>query len=365
MKRIKVRLGKRSYDIIIGSGLLKAAGGEIEKIRIGKDALVITNKRLLGLYRKGLENSLKRNGFSVRFELVPDSEKAKSIGVVTTLLNRISAYDVRKELFIIAFGGGVVGDVAGFVASVYKRGIPYVQIPTTLVAQVDSSIGGKVAIDLSVAKNLAGAFYQPRLVLSDISLIKSLPPRQLKNGLAEVIKYGVIKDVRLFKFLAANRKKILRGDPRALEFVISRCARIKAGVVSRDEFDKKGVRATLNFGHTIGHAIEAASGYSKCYNHGEAVAIGMVVASRISARLGYMKVSGADKIEELIKKTGLPTAAKGVRPSDVYRSHLHDKKFIRGRNRFILPTKIGAVRQVEGVSDSVIVNVLKNRCSAR
>jgi len=209
MKKIRVNLKDRSYDILIGESLLKGCGPILNRLDIGKDAVIVTNKYLLGLYGTILARSLKRAGISVRFELVPDSERAKSNRTAIELINRIAGYDKGKRLFIIAFGGGVIGDLAGFVAAVYKRGVPYVQIPTTLLAQVDSSIGGKVAIDTPIAKNLIGAFYQPRLVLSDISLIKTLSKRQIRNGIAEILKYGVIKDRNLFEYLKKNHKKIL------------------------------------------------------------------------------------------------------------------------------------------------------------
>ena len=355
----KVHLKDRSYDIVIGDGLLKKVGGILKKLDIGQDAVVITNERLLRLYRRPLEKSLTEGKLTVHFETVPDSEKAKSATIATRLIDRISKHDKSKSIFIIAFGGGVVGDLAGFVAAVYKRGIPYIQIPTTLLAQVDSAIGGKVAIDLSVAKNMVGAFYQPKIVISDVSVLKSLSTKQVRNGLAEIIKYGIIEDAGLFSFLEANYAKILKRDRNALEHVIERSARIKAGFVERDELDKKGIRAILNYGHTIGHAIEAATRYSGRYSHGEAIAIGMIVAARISQRLGLMHQAPADRIERLINSTGLPTKIEGLRFEDIYESHLHDKKFSRKKNRFVLPARIGKASVVEDVSDSAIRSVLK------
>lgn len=360
VKKIRVRLKGRSYDIAVGANIVRdKSGAFLKRLNIGRDAVVITNSRLLKIYGMALKGSLASAGFTVRFELVPDSEAAKSNKVAAMLINRISSYDTHKDLFIVAFGGGVVGDLAGFVAAVYKRGIPYVQIPTTLLAQVDSAIGGKVAIDLSVAKNLVGAFYQPRLVLSDVSLLKTLSPRQVRNGLAEIIKYGVIKDRALFEFLEKNYRKVLRLERKTLEYVVMRSSRIKASLVSKDEFDKRSLRAVLNFGHTIGHAIETACGYSNRFYHGEAVACGMVIAARISAALGKMKASDADRVEALINAIGLPTRMKGLNVPDIYRSHLHDKKFIHGKNRFVLPTGIGSVKVVSGVPDPIIIRILK------
>jgi len=363
VQKIKVRLKERSYEIIVGRGLIERCGAFVKKLRIGKDAVIITNRKLLGLYGKKIAASLERSGITSRFELIPDSERAKSGDAASRLIGRISAYDTMKQVFIIALGGGVTGDLAGFVASVYKRGIPYVQVPTTLLAQVDSAIGGKVAIDLPVAKNLVGAFHQPRLVLSDISALKTLPKRQVRNGLAEVIKYGVISDRALFSFVEINYRKILALDAKSMEYIIAHSSGIKADLVSKDEFDKKGVRAILNFGHTIGHAIEAAGGYSFRYGHGEAVAIGMVIASRISESLGILKTQEADRIEALIKKAGLPVSVKGLRPGAIYASHLHDKKFVHGKNRFVLPQRIGRTVLAEGIPETVIKNIINKRLS--
>ena len=359
MKRIKVHLKDRSYDILIGRGLLKSLGAILKRLDIGKDAVCITNSSLLNLYKPALARSLKKGGYSVRFETIPDSERAKSIGVAVNLINKIACYDKRKKIFIINFGGGVVGDLAGFVASVYKRGIPYIQIPTTLLAQVDSAIGGKVAIDLPVAKNLVGAFYQPRLVLSDVELLSSLPERQIRNGLAEVVKYGIIKDARLFKFLEKNYGKLLRYDKASLEHVILASSRIKAGIVEKDEYDKTGERAVLNFGHTIGHAIESASKYDGKYNHGEAIAVGMVAATKISLSLGLIRMKDAVRIIDLIAKLKLPVSCAGESLKSIYDAHLHDKKFIHGKNRFVLPVHIGETRIIENIPDSVITKVLK------
>ncbi|MBN2453087.1 MAG: 3-dehydroquinate synthase [Candidatus Omnitrophica bacterium] len=360
MKKIKVFLGKRSYDILIGKGLIGRCGPLLKNLGLGHDALIITNKRLSGLYGKRLSTTLRKSGFSPRFELVRDSEKAKSFAALEKLLSRISRYDINKKPFIIALGGGVVGDLAGFAASIYKRGIPYVQLPTTLLAQVDSSIGGKTAVDLPVAKNMAGSFYQPRIVISDTETLKTLSPRQIRNGLAEVVKYGVIKDPGLFSFIESNYRRIINCDMEAMEHIIYRSARIKADVASKDEFDRKGIRAILNYGHTIGHAIETAAEYSGRYNHGEAVALGMLIAGRIAVRLRILKKAAALKIEGLIRKIGLPVSVKAVEPSKIYDSHLHDKKFVRGRNRFVLASDIGSVKIVEDVPDYAIREAINN-----
>ena len=361
MNRVRVSLGERSYDILIGEGLLSKSGAIVKKLKIGRDAVVITNKALKRAYGKTLKNSLKSSGISVKFELLPDSEKAKSSSTLLKVLDHVAAYDRHRSLFIIALGGGVVGDLAGFAAAAYKRGVPYVQIPTTLLAQVDSSIGGKVAIDLPAAKNLAGAFYQPRVVISDTNVLMSLSPRQVHNGLAEIIKYGVILDKALFAYLERNHKKAALLDKKVLAHIIMRSASIKAGLVGKDELDKKGKRIILNYGHTIGHAIEAASSYSNRYNHGEAIAIGMCVAADIACGIGLLKEDDRDRIERLIKKCRLPTEIKSLKFNKIYEAHLHDKKFVRNKNRFVLPRAPGSCCVVEAVPESVIAWAVKKR----
>jgi 3-dehydroquinate synthase len=359
VKKVRVSLPNKPYDILIGDGLISRAGAILKRLRLGKSAVVITNKRLADLYGKKLKDSLNRSGMDCKILLVPDSEKAKSDRVFISILDKIGSYDSNRAPFLIALGGGVVGDLTGFTAAVYKRGIPYVQIPTTLLAQVDSSIGGKTAIDLRAAKNLAGSFYQPRVVISDISTLESLPARQVRSGLAECIKYGVIKDAGLFKYLEKNHKKALALDKNVLKHIIHRCSRIKASVVASDEFDKKDKRVILNYGHTVGHAIEGACGYSQKYNHGEAVAIGMICAALIASRLGMLEMSDASRIEALIRKCSLPTRISGLKLSRIYDSLLRDKKFMGGKPRLVLPLKIGKVRVLDGVERPVILDSIK------
>ena len=322
---------------------------------------MITNKTLKRVYGKTLKRSLNRSGITVKFELVPDSEKTKSSGILLKVLDRIAAYGRRRSPFIIALGGGVIGDLAGFAAAVYKRGVPYLQIPTTLLAQVDSGIGGKVAIDLPAAKNLVGAFYQPKAVISDINVLMSLSPRQVRNGLAEIIKYGVIKDRPLFVYLERNYKKAVGLNKKVLEHLITRSAMIKARLVGEDEFDRKGKRIILNYGHTLGHAIETASFYSNRYNHGEAIAIGMCMAADIALKLNLLKKDDAARIERLLNWCGLSTKAKGLKFGRIYEAHLHDKKFAGNKNRFILPLTIGSARIVEAVPDRVMAWAVKKR----
>ncbi|HOX54606.1 MAG TPA: 3-dehydroquinate synthase [Candidatus Omnitrophota bacterium] len=353
MKRIIVKLGQRSYPIIIGYKIFSRIGPALKSIRIGRDAIIITNnflKRKLGVT---LKRNLEKTGFTVKFEVVPDSEKSKSTLEVFKLVNDIGKYDIKRRIFIIALGGGVVGDLAGFVAAIYKRGISYIQVPTTFLAQIDSAIGGKTAVDLSVGKNLVGAFYQPRMVFTDPALLATLDRRQVRSGMAEAIKYGVIADSKLFEFIEKNHKAILGLNRKVLEFVVYRCSLIKSKVVSLDEKEQRGIRTILNYGHTVGHALETVGGYEK-YNHGEAVGLGMIAAARISGELNLIDKKSCQRIEHVIADAGLPTSAKKINKFRLMSVLYRDKKFVKGLTRFVLPVKIGKVVVREDIPLSVI-----------
>ena len=358
MKIVKVKLKQNPYDIVIGENILPKLGAHIKKLNIGRDAIVITNPIVKKLYGSTITKSLKKSGFSVKVMTVPDGEKSKSVKTCFELIEQVAKYDILKRPFIVAVGGGVIGDLAGYVAAAYKRGIPYVHVPTSFLAQIDSAIGGKVAIDLKVGKNLVGAFYQPKMVYSDIAVLKTLPKRQLKNGMAEAIKYGVIYDNKLFAYLEKNFAKILETDSKALTHVVIRSSQIKADVVLRDEKETKGVREILNFGHTIGHAIEAAGGF-KVYQHGEAIALGMHVAADISVQKKMLTQSAADRLGALIESVGLPMQIKKVKLSDITRLMKHDKKFKTGKTRFVLARSIGRVSVIEGVKEVVIKKAVR------
>ncbi len=354
MTEIKVNLGRNSYKIKIGSGIIKKAGSCLSRLAVGKDGIIITNPSVNRLYGKALRESLKCAGITAHTEIVPDSETSKSPKTFFHLINKIARTDKGKKPFIIALGGGVIGDLAGFVAAVYRRGVPFVEIPTTLLAQVDSSIGGKVAIDAPFAKNLVGAFYQPAVVISDTSVLKSLPKREVRCGLSEIIKYSVIDSRSFFNFLKKNIGEIMRLDRKRLEYAIKKCCEIKAKIVMADEKDVKGVRAALNYGHTIGHAIEAASGYGTIYNHGEAIAIGMVAAANISSKLGMLSKKDAAMITGLIAQAGLPTRIKKIKFQKIMNAQIYDKKFAHGMNAFVLPIRIGKVAIVKNVPKDLI-----------
>jgi len=347
-----------AYPIIIGHGILGKFPRYIRGLGLGKDAAVISHPSIERLYGVPLSAALKKAGYTVKILNVPEGEKSKSASCALRLLKQISAYDVDKNIFIIALGGGVVGDLAGFVAAVYRRGVPYIQVPTTLLAQIDSSIGGKTAIDLETGKNLVGAFYSPKLVFVDTGVLKTLDKRQIRNGLAEAIKYGIIGDTKLFAYIEANHKKFLKGEIEVLNFIVRRCARIKANIVSEDEKETKGLRTVLNFGHTVGHAVEAAGRYDQ-YHHGESVGVGMRVAARISLTLGLLAASQELRINQLISSVGLPEKIVGVRLAKILGLMRHDKKFTAGHNCFVLVRKIGQVVVVRDIPIDVVTQAIQ------
>lgn len=359
IKRILLPLKENDYAIAIGHDILGEFPKHIKNLGLGKDAVIVSHPVIERLHGVRLTAALKKAGYSVKVFNVPEGESSKSAAHALRLIEQIAAYDVDRKIFIIALGGGVVGDLTGFVAAIYKRGIPYIQVPTTLLAQIDSSIGGKTAIDLKYGKNLVGAFYQPKLVFSDTKVLKTLTRRQIQNGLAEAIKYGIIKDPALFAYIERNHAKFLKGDPEVLNHIVERCSRIKADVVTADEKETRGIRTILNFGHTAGHAVEAASRYGH-YQHGEAVALGMRVAANISRSMGLLKATDDSRINQLIDAVGLPKKIEQVKLKDVMELMKHDKKFVAGKNRFVLATKIGQVKVIEGVPLDLITSAIKS-----
>ncbi len=356
---IKVNLREHGYKIIIGQNILSDLGLELKSLNLSGEALVITHPFLKKLYGKVLERSLAAQGFGVKFFEVPEGENSKSAKTYIQLLEKIARHDVNKNIFIIALGGGVVGDLSGFVAATYRRGVPFVQVPTTLLAQIDSAIGGKTAIDLPVGKNLVGAFYQPKLVFSDVALLATLEKRQICNGLSEAVKYGVIADRRLFDYISRNVSKLLNSDAKVLEEIVYQCSRIKAKVVEQDEKETRGLRTILNFGHTVGHAIEAA-GKFRIYQHGEAVALGMRVAAELSVRLKFLTAKEESILGSVLNDIGLPEKITGVRLSEILKHMAHDKKFKSGNLRFVLATGLGSVKVVDGISLSDIKFAIKS-----
>jgi 3-dehydroquinate synthase len=343
VRTVSAQLGNRSYAIKIAASLLQTLGAEGARLKLGERCAIITDRNAGKYFARTVFNSLLRAGFSPFLITVAAGETAKSLRTVEKCYDQLAAHRLERKSFIIALGGGVVGDLAGFVAATYLRGIPFVQLPTTLLAQVDSSVGGKTGVNLRAGKNLVGAFYQPRLVLCDLGTLKTLPEREFRAGLAEVIKYGIIYDARLFAQLERELPRILRREEKALAPVIARCCEIKAEVVSQDETES-GLRAILNFGHTIGHAIENSFGYGKLL-HGEAISIGQVVEAKISEKILGLPQADAERIENLFRQASLPlhiTLSAAQRRKFFAAMHL-DKKAKDGEVRFVLARKIGTV----------------------
>ncbi|HEY3762806.1 MAG TPA: 3-dehydroquinate synthase [Verrucomicrobiae bacterium] len=359
MRTVPVKLGSRSYAIHIGSGLLTRLGIECKRLGFGQRCAIITDKNVGKHYSKIVFDALARSGFFPSLITVPAGETAKSLRTVQTCYDQLAAQRMERKSFIIALGGGVVGDLAGFVAATYLRGVPFVQAPTTLLAQVDSSVGGKTGVNLRAGKNLVGAFYQPRLVLCDLDTLKTLPEREFRAGMAEVIKYGIIYDARLFETLERTLPKIIKRDRDLLVPIIARCCEIKAEVVSQDEMES-GVRSILNFGHTIGHAIENSVGYGK-YLHGEAISIGQVAAAGLSRKIQKMPQSEVGRVGELFKRAGLPTQIRlnaGQRQK-LFMAMRLDKKVGGGEIKFVLAKKIGKVVWSQRVPEHLITQTLE------
>ncbi len=343
MRVVTVRLGERSYSIKIGRHLGARLGAECARLGFAARCAVITDTHVGPRYAAPAVRSLQAAGFEPVVVTVPAGEPAKCLKVAAACYDQLAAHRLERRSFIVALGGGVVGDVAGFVAATYLRGLALVQAPTTLLAQVDSSVGGKVGVNLKAGKNLVGAFHQPRLVLCDLDTLATLPAREFRAGLAEVIKYGIIADAALFGRLERQMPRLLARDPQVLAPVIQRCCEIKAAVVGEDETES-GRRAILNFGHTIGHALEAISGYGT-YLHGEAIAIGQTAAARLSAAVLGLPPSAVARVRELFRRAGLPTEVH-LRPRALVRllaAMRLDKKVAGGEVRFVLARRLGEV----------------------
>ena len=352
MSAIRVRLDRRSYTIQVTNSYAKLPAW-LEALGLDRWGWVVSHRSLLDRYGRQVLGPLARAGWHLETITVPESELTKSYAMAERVLRQVARRSLMRTPVLLAFGGGVVGDLTGFVAAVFRRGIPYVQLPTTLLAQVDSAIGGKVGVDLPAAKNLVGAFYQPRLVVNHLGLLASLPPRQRRSGLAEIIKYAAIADPALFQFLESHVETCVRGSLRTDRVMVERCCRIKARLVSRDERDTTGLRAQLNFGHTLGHALEAATGYRR-FTHGEAIAIGMAGAANLSASMGLMHAADALRLTRLLQRIGLPVRTSGVPLEAIRRALAHDKKFIHGRVRWVLPVRIGQVMVRDGLPTSLM-----------
>lgn len=338
MQTLGITLGERAYSIHVGSGILESTDLVVDALATPRVAIV-TNRTVRPLYADGLVERLKQRGVTVTVVTLEDGEAHKTWDSLNTIYDAMLRARCDRRTTIIAVGGGVVGDIAGFAAATFMRGVPFIQVPTTLLAQVDSSVGGKTAINHPLGKNMIGAFYQPAMVLADTNTLATLPDRELKAGLAEVIKHGAVQDASFFEWLEANMERLLARDPLALSHAVVRSVEIKAAVVSIDERET-GPRALLNFGHTFGHAIEAGLGFG-AWLHGEAVAAGMVMAAELSVRIGKLGPEDADRIKRLIQRAGLPVVGPNLGIDRYLDLMSLDKKVALGRMRFILLAGLG------------------------
>jgi len=355
-RRVSVGLGARAYEIVIRQGLLTWVGKDLAELKVGRRYAVIADDRVAALFGRELLDGLAAAGIRVELITFPQGEAAKNMATVAELAGRLARSGLDRGDALIALGGGVTGDICGFLASIYMRGISFVQVPTSLLAQVDSSVGGKTGVDIPEGKNLLGTFYQPRRVYIDPGVLAALPEAEMLNGLAEVIKYGVIYDAELFRELVEKRAAVLARDLGVLAAIIERCCQIKAAVVAADEREAD-LRRILNFGHTLGHAVEAASGYTLA--HGLAVAIGMAMVGEIAVEQGLWSRDDADALRELIQAYGLPVRVPAGFDRQAIKNYLKtDKKTVAGRPFFVLPTAIGQVTITDQVEDALIDRVL-------
>ncbi len=353
-RQLKVDLGTRSYTIYIGSNLLTQANLLPQYIK-SKQVLVVTNTTIAPLYLQQLENNL--SAYELESIVLPDGEQYKTLSYLETIFTRLLEVKFNRNATLIALGGGVVGDMGGFAAACYQRGINFIQIPTTLLAQVDSSVGGKTGVNHALGKNMMGAFYQPQAVIADISFLDTLDERQLSAGIAEVIKYGLIRDYEFFEWLEENIEQLLQKEEQALTFAIERSCINKAAVVAEDEHES-GIRAILNLGHTFGHAIETGIGYGE-YLHGEAVAIGICLAADLSRRLGYLNNEEVGRIIALFKRVNLPILSpKNLTTAQYIELMSVDKKNIDGAIRVIALEEIGKATLPMGVEMSILEQTL-------
>lgn len=363
---VQVHLSERSYAIEIGSGSLNELGPAVADLGKFTHAVVITDANVEPLYGIRCAQRLAATIDNVDLLIVPAGENSKCVAVADHLWQEMLRLGADRKTLVVAAGGGVVGDLAGFIAATFARGLDFFQIPTTLLAQVDSSVGGKVGVNLPGAKNMVGAFWQPLGVVIDTQVLDSLPVREYRAGLAEVVKYGVILDAEFFAYLEQQQEALNRREADVLRQVIARCCRLKADVVENDERETGGLRAVLNYGHTFGHAIEAQSGYGQVL-HGEAVAIGMMCAARLAERLGRVDGQLAQRQHDLLEALGLPVAVPDLDPEALLAVMRRDKKAAHGRLRFVLPSRLGHVELVGEIAEddvraAMLSSISPDRC---
>ena len=355
--QIPVDLGERGYPVLIGSRILRELGTLLRRRHLLGKVAVISTPTVLALYGDRIEDALEDWEADVHVLSIEEGEEAKSLETAAGLYDQLLERKFERSSTIMALGGGMVGDTAGFVAATLFRGINFVQVPTTILAQVDAAIGGKVGVNHPLGKNLVGAIYQPRFVLADISTLQTLPEREVRSGLAEVIKYGVIRDRGLFEFIETELEDLLACDEDALTRAIADCCRIKAEIVQEDERELTGLRAILNYGHTIGHAVESLNGYGR-FRHGEAVAIGMLAAGELGIQHTGFSEEERERFTALILKAGFPTDLSGLEDEAIIARTRTDKKVRDGEVRYVLPERIGEVRVVSGIPEDSVRRAL-------
>ncbi|HEV8437783.1 MAG TPA: 3-dehydroquinate synthase [Methylomirabilota bacterium] len=357
MLEIPVNLAARSYRIVVGAGALAAVGPTLGRLSLGRKVVLVSDSTIMRLHGPSVSESVRSAGFELVEMLLPVGEQAKTLEIARQGWDRLLEAGFDRTSTVIALGGGAVGDLAGFVAATYMRGINFVQVPTTLLAQVDASIGGKTAIDHPQAKNLIGAFHQPRAVIVDPALLITLPEPEFRSGLAEVIKHGIVLDAAYFDDLEQCLPALLRRDLPTLERVVAGSCRIKADVVERDEKEAE-LRHVLNYGHTVGHALEAATTFGR-WAHGEAVSLGIVAEARLAERLGIAKNATTDRQVRLLAAVGLPVRGLGARPAAVVEALSRDKKARDGRVPFVFAPEIGRFRLVFDVPPAAVLATLE------
>ena len=352
MRTVEMHLGERTYPIYIGHGMLDQFGAYYTRLGLGRKAALISSRSVADLYLEAVLSSLRRAGYEAIPIVIPDGEEQKSLATADRIYEHLILEKLDRSSAIIALGGGVVGDLAGFVAATFLRGVDFVQIPTTILAQVDSSMGGKAAVDHRLGKNLIGAFHQPKLVFMDTEILRTLPRREVAAGMAEIIKHGMIRDEALFGLLEEQIESFLemRALPEALDELIERNARIKGHFVELDERETVGARMLLNYGHTIGHAIEALAEYKR-YNHGEAVILGMIAAGKIAVDVGLFDEADLKRQNDLLERVGIPEWTDALSVEAILEKLTSDKKVREGRVRFVLPKRIGEMMVTDQVEE--------------
>ncbi|WMY96887.1 MAG: 3-dehydroquinate synthase [Arsenophonus sp.] len=358
MEKIKVLIGKRSYPIIISYNLLSSYNA-YSPLNSGEYALIVTNKTLYSLYAKDVQSTLLKRGVKVNKVILPDGEKYKSLSIVNTIFTALLKYNHPKTTTLIALGGGVISDLTGFAATCYQRGVRLIHIPTTLLSQVDASIGGKTAINHPLGKNIIGTFHQPVSVIIDLNTLKTLPKRQFYSGLAEIIKYAIILDSIFFSWLEKNIQCILEKNKEKINYCIQHCCKLKAKIIAKDEKETTGERVLLNLGHTFGHAIELALGYG-VWLHGEAISVGIIMAAKTAELIGQLNKNDTKRIINLLQKANLPTKGpEKINPKTYLKCMIKDKKTLNNQINLVLPQYIGKAKLYSYIDNKIILEAIK------